>query len=353
MSSRHVRRGFLRGSVITMVALSCLFQVLSGCDGGGSDRNDKKGESTYLYRSQLSEEDQQRVVAVVEGVPITLAEFERRLNSQAQTARARYSTLESKKEFLRNMVRFEALAVEAERRGYDEHPQVLLEKKQHMVRLMMRDVALEVRVSDIPEAEIEAYYQAHYSEYHRPERIRVSHILLPTEEEAWKVYKEIVAAIEEKPIRARQIFESHARKYSTDEETAEKGGDVGYFARTEEGGTVEAEITKRAFELYDFGQMSTPFRSERGVSIIMVTGREVAFHRDLEEVHDNIQNVIFRDRRSKAKKDFADNVRQKAEVEINWELLEKIPAPGIEPRGRNEGLTSPGKREKSVVVTPP
>jgi len=57
-----------------------------------------------------SEGDLKQAVARVDNVHITVGEFQERLNQLSPFIRARYTSLERKKEFLDNMVRFEVLA---------------------------------------------------------------------------------------------------------------------------------------------------------------------------------------------------------------------------------------------------
>ncbi len=58
-------------------------------------------------------------VATGNGITVTADEFKARLDEQSPFIRSRYSTLERKKEFLDNLIRFEVLAKEAERQGGD------------------------------------------------------------------------------------------------------------------------------------------------------------------------------------------------------------------------------------------
>src|SRR5438270_12425179 len=60
------------------------------------------------------------VVAEVGDEKITADEVRQRLNETSPFLRARYNTVERKKEFLENMVRNELLAQEAIRQGYDK-----------------------------------------------------------------------------------------------------------------------------------------------------------------------------------------------------------------------------------------
>src|SRR5262245_14274694 len=68
--------------------------------------------------------EQAAVVARVDDRPITAGDVQDRINKQTPFARARYGTLEKKKEILDGIIRIEVMAAEAERRGYDKDPDV-------------------------------------------------------------------------------------------------------------------------------------------------------------------------------------------------------------------------------------
>src|SRR3954471_4812152 len=57
------------------------------------------------------------VVAKIGSETITAAEFKKRLDETSPFLRARYNTVERKKEFLESLIRNELLAQEAERQG--------------------------------------------------------------------------------------------------------------------------------------------------------------------------------------------------------------------------------------------
>ena len=110
--------------------LGALPLLMIGCEDaakgpavGAGARPDGPGATVVAaapddFESALKPEDQGKVVARIGGLEITLKEFERRLKEQAPYARARYASLERKKEFLDNLVRFEVLAAEAANKGY-------------------------------------------------------------------------------------------------------------------------------------------------------------------------------------------------------------------------------------------
>src|SRR5215831_12354540 len=100
------------GFVVFSGALMGLGAFLhAACQGGKS------------HASQRPEELAE-TLAKIDDVVITVGEFQDRINKQSPYVRARYTSMERKKEFLDNLVRFEVLAKEAERKGLHKDPEV-------------------------------------------------------------------------------------------------------------------------------------------------------------------------------------------------------------------------------------
>src|SRR5262245_10892605 len=90
--------------------------VLTACGGRRGPRS--SAEEGGQLKGQNSG-DLKEAVAKIDDVTITVGEFQSRLNQQSPYIRARYTSMERKKEFLDNLVRFEVLAKEAQSKGYD------------------------------------------------------------------------------------------------------------------------------------------------------------------------------------------------------------------------------------------
>ena len=129
------------------------------------------------------------VVALIDEEKITVADFQDRINKQSPYVRARYTSLEQKKDFLDNLVRFEVLAKEAKKRGYDKDPEVVRTMKQVMIQKLMKD-EFEARVTpeSITDAEIKAYYDGQKDEFVKAEEVRASAIVVKTRAQAVRVY---------------------------------------------------------------------------------------------------------------------------------------------------------------------
>src|SRR5882762_2941695 len=166
-------------------------------------------------------------VARVGDEVITADEVRQRLNETSPFLRARYSTLERKKEFVENMVRNELLAQEAIRQGYDKSPAVREQMKRAMIQeLIKHQLDAKLSGSDIPDEELKKFYEAHIDEFVKPERARVLHIFLPATDAKQRAEARKHAATLLKDIDAREkkgevnAFQSVAMKRS-EEHTSE------------------------------------------------------------------------------------------------------------------------------------
>ena len=141
----------------------------------------------------LTPEQAAQVLVEVGDTKITLGEFAERLGSQSPYLRARYNSPERRREFLENMVRFELLAAEADRRGFTKSEDVERVRRQVMVQQMMADLFDKggLKLADISDDEIKRYYESHASEFNKPAQVRASHILFKDRAAAEQALKEL------------------------------------------------------------------------------------------------------------------------------------------------------------------
>ena len=281
------------------------------------------------FDSGLPKEHQGKVAARIGDLTITLKEFERRLSEQAPYARARYGSIERKKEFLDNLVRFEVLAAEAAQRGYDRDPDVVQQMKQTMVRkLMSREVQGLVKLADVTDEEMRQYYEEHSDNYHKPEQVRVSQILVSDEARAKKVHADLVKRVNADRRNYRKVFADVARQSSEDAATKARGGDLRFFAKTEEGGTQGKAVSDAAFAIKKVGDVTLPFQDEAGWHILLLTGRKNRYDRSFEQVKRQIQNRIYRKKKREATDKYVADLKAKARVEVKEELLDLVKVEG-------------------------
>src|SRR5438874_1748052 len=145
------------------------------------------------------------VVAHVGDEVITADEFKRRMDEQSPFLRARYGTLERKKELLEALVRNELLAQEAQHEGLDKSPAVRDATKRAMIQeLIKKQLDEKMSGADISDGELKAFYDAHLDDYVKPERARVYHIFLPAKDAKQKAQAKAKAAALLKDVQARE-----------------------------------------------------------------------------------------------------------------------------------------------------
>lgn len=276
-----------------------------------------------VTRTPEDEARRKQIVARAEGVEITVGELEDQISQQSPILRARYKNPEELKKMLDNMVRFELLAGEATRRGYDKNAAVVRTVKDGMVQNLVRaDIDGKLTPQSIPAADVKAYYDAHPEEFHREAMRSAKHILLNTEAEA----QALIAESKTLDLRA---FAERARKDSLDIETKLRGGDLGYFAaKAMEGhgeSNVHEALRKAAFALKESGDTtSKPIAVDGHFSVLRLVGERPAQNTSLAEAEASIRTRLWRERRQQAMTDLVEGLRKKEAPKVNVDLVDLV-----------------------------
>ena len=293
--------------------------------------------------------DSSQVVARVDDAVITVGDVQERINKQSPFVRARYTSNEKKKEFLDSLIRFEVMANEAERRGYDKDPEVLRVMKQQMIsKFLQKDFESKLKVEDVPDADVEKYYNEHPAEFNQKDEVRISEVTAKDKGKADKAYSEAkalpkAAAV---PTPDQKQFKDIVTKYSEDEDAKQRGGDLGFFDKDTT--RYPKPIVEAAFKLGEVGDVAPPIKTDKGWAVIRLTQKRPGFSRPLAEVKHQIQQRLFRDTRTKAMDNFVAELKKKANIEVNDANLSKVvidtgagaggpPGPGMSPPGMSLG----------------
>jgi peptidyl-prolyl cis-trans isomerase C len=276
-----------------------------------------------------------RVVATVNGDPITLSEFQERF-SRSGIKPEHDAELDIKVEFLNRLIERKMLLFEAQRMrikvGLPE-----INKKMEALRneygkdikdflasegvdfekwksdiweeiMIERLIALEVnRRISVTTSEVRRYYQSNPQEFEKPEQVRVRQIVVDTEEEAKKV---------EEQLQNGTDFATLAREKSTAPE-AEHGGDLGYFAM----GDMPAEFNV-VFGLPK-GGVSEIVKSPYGFHIFKLEEKRRAGKRGLDEVSKAITEKLLRQKEDKRYNQWLGELRSRTKFEVNYQALQQ------------------------------
>ena len=259
-------------------------------------------------------------LATIGDVTITLGELQDQINRQSPYIRARYTSLEQKKEFLDSLIRFEVLAKEAARRRLDQDPEVVRTLKQVMIQRLMRDeLDAKITAESVTDAEMKAYYDAHRADYVRPEEVRASASLVKHRAQAERVAREAQGEAG----RTNKGFRELVSRYGQDEDLKLRGGDLRYFdAATQE---LPAPVVRAAFALVNVGDVSEAVHAGDGTwYVLKQTGRRQATTKSFEDARPAIRNKLFRDHRLAAQSDLVDRLKRTAKIEIDEANLARV-----------------------------
>jgi peptidyl-prolyl cis-trans isomerase C len=293
----------------------------AACAKSKDAQSEKKVAQT---KHGLTAEQEKLPLVVVGDTTVTLGEFAAQIAEKSPYLRARYASPERRRELLDELVKFELLAKEASRRGLDKSQEVERAKKQVMVQQMMKaEFEDKVKLSDIGDQEIEAYYKAHPEEFNKPAQVRASQIVVKDEAKAKRVIKQAQENSDE--ARFRQLV----TELSEDAETKARGGDLQFFSLPSERAPgdppVPDAVAEAAFTLEKPGDVyPTPIKTPQGFHVVRLTSKRKALSRSLDHARRMIQNKLWRERREAAVEGFLKTLRERVKVEENLALLEQL-----------------------------
>jgi peptidyl-prolyl cis-trans isomerase C len=249
--------------------------------------------------------DPDKVVATIEGQPVTEADLAMALASVDQ----QYSQLppeQRRAAAFMAVMEVKLLAARAIAEGLDKDP----EFQRRMAFLRDRALHSEVIEKDvgakITDEEIRARYDKQLADTPPVNEVKARHILVKTKEEAEAIVKQLDGGAK---------FEDLAAQHTTDPSGKTTGGDLGYFAP----GQMVPEFEKAAFALNVGEYSKEPVQSQFGWHIIMVEDKRAQQPPAFDSVKDEVRNLVFRE------KYFAmvEDLRKAAKVDVTDPELKK------------------------------
>lgn len=250
------------------------------------------------------------VVATFDGGSVSAFDF--KLAVENLPKRVRGVAERQRKEFLESYITEKLLLQEAEKRGL-QHMQdvqdVLKQARQKILVAKLIESEVEAKAAVTPE-DIQAYYDSHQDEFMSPYRVRASHILLRSREEAVQALARI---------KGGESFEDVAKQVSLDP-TAAKGGDLGFFQK----GQLIAEIEEAAFALSP-GELSDVIQTSFGYHIIKVAEVSEPKLKDAESVKEEIKEKLTVEKKAGLFSELAERLKRKAKISIDEAKLSEVP----------------------------
>jgi len=248
------------------------------------------------------------VLVQIGDMKVTVSDFNERIANLPR----RYQNVikRRKKGFLQEFINDILLYQEAVRQGLNKDKDVLkvideARKKILIARLLKDRIDDTIEISD---EEIEGYYNNNKNKYMLPEVLRVSHILVPTREQAEVIVKELENGAS---------FEETARAKSVDP-TAQNGGDIGYFPR----GQLIPEFERACVEI-KVDETAGPVKTKLGYHIVKLTDRKEPAQKPLTQVKEEIRSTLYTAKRREKFNRLLNDLTEKTKIEINEKALEE------------------------------
>jgi parvulin-like peptidyl-prolyl isomerase len=259
------------------------------------------------------------VVGRYSGGTVTSDELQREVNRMPPALRQQFETPNGRREMVAAMIDKRLLALEAERRGLRNDPEIKRQVSELEERLAIQSLlAAEERAAGAAsEADARAWYDAHRGELAQPERVRVSRILVavahnatPAERTKAKARADRLAA----QVRKTNNFSKAAAEGDGPEKA--HGGDTGLIAK---GSRSDKRFEAAAFSLAKPGAVSPVVECDDGYAILQLMERREGRIPSFEETRSEVENRLAPQRKRKVFDDLIAKLRHGGEVWVGAE----------------------------------
>ncbi|MCU0695758.1 MAG: peptidyl-prolyl cis-trans isomerase [Myxococcaceae bacterium] len=310
------------------------FLVLAGCKQAGT------GTSVDFSRVPPAGTAQGPVAASFGNDRITVAELDQRFAEMNPYARARYQTLEQRRDYVEGLARFELLAQEAVRRGLHNDPDVVEAAKRVMVQELLKQ-ELDEKTQAISESQVKQYYDAHRDDYVKPAMTRLSHIAFSKEHRAQA--EAVLAQAKALAPMDYAAFGKLAREHSEDPSTKALDGDLRFLSDDELSAKLGPELTGSAASLERVGDVAPALvETAKALHVVKLQGRQQALNLSLEQASASIKQLLLNETRQARYRALLEKLKADARYEVSDEALSKVvvdpKAPTAEAKGPQPGF---------------
>jgi parvulin-like peptidyl-prolyl isomerase len=296
---------------------------VSGCS--------KKEESTKA--PSVKKAATSPVVAQVGINTVTADDLKAVLNTRPKSYRRRMSE-EELRERLDKIILEEVLFQEALQLKIDQLPDIRRRYRTMLTqKLMDEQVNRKQWNREVPNAELKAYYDRHFEKFNRPAQVRIADIFISlpegaTDAQKAKLQKKAEGVLSEAlALKGQRAgFGRLVRQYSTRHKLYGKGA-TGFFDIKGQPRGIDRKLAEAAFKLEKVGSISGQvITTPEGFHVIMLVGKRAALNRPLETVKNQIKRLVQREGVEKARKDFIEALKTKADIKIDETALSAVQA---------------------------
>ncbi len=230
-----------------------------------------------------------------------MTQFKEALQSQPALKDKKFSDLDRNMQeaLLRGYINSKLLEKESTNSNVESSKEFQEKLSNVKKQLVQQEIVDKYLKNAVTEKMIDEEYKKLADNLKGKEEIKVSHILVETEETAKDVKKQLNKGAK---------FADIAQKYSTDQSSKASGGTLGYVMQ----GQLVPEFEQKAFSMKN-GEISEPVKTQFGWHIIKLEDKRKATVPSKDEAKSAIVNKLNRDAMEK----FFEDLSKKADVKIN------------------------------------
>ena len=258
-----------------------------------------------LALSSCTSQQEEPVIALVNGRAITQTEFEVRWGELSEATRSRYKKEGGKRRFLDELITRELLMQEARRQGLDQNVGIRDKAQRYKEQLILDELLKDKLQSkvELTQPELDSYYEKHAHELLDPLKVQVAQMLLPN----FPAAKDL-----EVQVNRGGDFAKFAQRYSMDDKTKAKGGDLGPYRK----GLVIPEVDAVIHTLKP-GMVSAPIKTDSGYYLVMITPLDKEIIQADLATQERLRQELLADKRRKRFEEVIADIRANATIRLH------------------------------------
>ncbi len=256
-------------------------------------------------------------VAKIDGVTITKEDVNEQMKMLPEIAIQHFQGPEGKTKFVDELVKKEMLYLEAKKKGMEKDKE-FQKKLEEFKKITLINDLLDKEIEASPtvtEEDIKGYYEKNKEDFIINRQLRISHILVKTEEELNQVKERI---------NKGDDFAKIASEMSADKASGKVGGDIGFIKK----GELAPELENLLFTMRK-GQVSSPVKVKDGYRIIKITdikGNVVEY----DKVKGLINQRLVAEKQRESFEKFMEKIKKNYKIEMNKDEIAKMTLGGTQ-----------------------
>ncbi len=275
-------------------------------------------------------------VAKIDGTTISKEDAQAEMNALPDMAKQFFQGPEGTAKFVDELVKKEMLYLEAKKRGLDKNKDYQ-RKLEEFKKITLINTLLEKEIeagSKVTDKDIKAYYDSHKDDFTVNTQVKISQIVVKTEDEVKKVQDRL---------KAGEDFAKVAADMSVDKTSAKSGGSLGVFKK----GDLSPELEEAVFRLKK-GEVSMPIKLKDGMHILKVVDAQGSVV-DFEKIKGLIAQRLTAEKQRESFDKFIESLKKNYKVDVNKDAVSKLAvappqAPGAAPQQAPAPVPAPAKK---------